>query len=110
MTGAHHSLILNVIHDPSPYAAVVSAVPPVPQLGAGHTTAHRRHLAAAIFGKIGLSAEPKSDAAQLCGCVGATAAGSRAGKHVRRSCPFPPLPGNAADPPRPRDAIELLIR
>ena len=76
MTGAHHFLIMNVIHDPSPYAAVVSAVPPVPQLGAGHTTAHRRHLAAAIFGKVGLSTEPKSGAALLCRCVGAAASAS----------------------------------
>ena len=99
MTGAHHFLIMNVIHDPSPYAAVVSAVPPVPQLGAGHTTAHRRHLAAAIFGKIGLSAEPKSDAALLCRCVGAAAAGIGAGKHMRRSCTFPPSPGSAGVKP-----------
>jgi hypothetical protein len=35
MTGAHHSLVMNVIQDPCPYAAVVSAVSPVPQPGAG---------------------------------------------------------------------------
>jgi hypothetical protein len=35
MTGAQHSLIMNVIHDPCPYVAVVSAVAPVPQHGAG---------------------------------------------------------------------------
>jgi hypothetical protein len=35
MTGAPHSLIMNVIHDPSPYAEVVSAVSPVPQPGDG---------------------------------------------------------------------------
>ena len=76
MTGAHHSLILNVIHDPSPYAAVVAAVSPVRSLEPGHTTAHRRHLAAAIFGNVRLSAEPKSDAALLCRCVGAAASAS----------------------------------
>ena len=95
MTGAHHSLILNVIHDPFPFAAVVSAVSPVRSLEPGHTTAHRRHLAAAIFGNVRLSAEPKSDAALLCRCVGAAAAGIGAGKHMRRSCTFPPSPGNA---------------
>ena len=35
MTGAHHSLIMNVIQDPCPSAGVVSAVSPVPQPGAG---------------------------------------------------------------------------
>ena len=42
-------------------------------LETGHTTAHKRNLAAAIFGKVALSAEPKSDAALLCRCVGAAA-------------------------------------
>ena len=35
MTGAQHSLIIEVMHDPSAYAAVVSAVSPSPQPVAG---------------------------------------------------------------------------
>jgi len=35
MTSAHHFLDVNVIHDPPPYAAVVSAVSPAPQPVAG---------------------------------------------------------------------------
>jgi hypothetical protein len=46
-----------------------------------------------------LSAEPKSDAALLCRCVGAAAAGIGAGKHMRRSCTFPPSPGSAGVKP-----------
>jgi hypothetical protein len=70
MTGAHHSLILNVIHDPSPYAAVVSAVSPVRSLEPGQTTAHRRHLTAAIRGEIGC--RPSRNPIPPC-CAGAWA-------------------------------------
>jgi hypothetical protein len=35
MTSAHHFLDVNVIHDPPPYAVVISAVPPAQQPGVG---------------------------------------------------------------------------
>ena len=44
-----------------------------------------------------MSAELKSDPALLCGCVGTAAAGNGAGKHLRRFCPVPLLPGNPGE-------------